>query len=333
MLGIQYFNFICSAAMIAVMSLTSPGHAEPVILRIDSPLGPDHSSSKAMETFRTELVHRTKGAVDAVVSTEMKGGSPKELIDGVRTGAVFAFPCPVPYFSRLVPEIDALGLPFVLPDANHARRAVDGAAGKLIEARLIEKGFVPLAWMALGSRHVTNSKRPLRTLDDFKGLRIRVQPSEIYMASFRALGANPVAMDFANVYTALKQGDIDAQETPYYPIYSAKFYEVQKYLSDTGHVFDLIVFVASKKALADLPPDQQKAVRDAARIAAAQEWKMAAAVDETAFATLKANGMQFDPVPSATRAAFKKAMSRVIDGARQRIGAELVDQIVAAGRR
>jgi TRAP-type transport system periplasmic protein len=326
-------SFIRSAAVIAMMSLATSALAEPVILQIDSPLGPDHSSSKAMETFRTELVGRTHGALDIAFSTEMKGGSTKELIDGIRAGAVFAVPCPVPSFSRLVPEIEALGLPFVFKDADHARRAVDGAAGKLIEARLVAKGFVPLAWMALGLRHVANAKRPLKTLEDFKGLKIRVQPSEIYMAAFRALGANPVAMDFSNIYIALQQHDIDAAESPYYPIYSAKFYEVEKYLSDTGHVFDLIVFVASRKAFTALPPEQQKAIRDAARVAAAQEWKMQAAVDDAAFATLKAKGMQFDPIPDATRVAFTKAMSGVIDSTRQRLGADLVDQVVAAGRR
>jgi tripartite ATP-independent transporter DctP family solute receptor len=221
----------------------------------------------------------------------------------------------------------------VLKDADHARRAVDGAVGKLIEARLIAKGFVPLGWMALGARHVTNAKRPLKTLSDFQGLKIRVQPSETHMAIFRALGANPVAMDIKDVYTALHQGDIEAQENPYYPIYSYKFYNVQKYVSDTGHIFDLIVFIASKKTFTGLPPEQQRAIRDAATAAAVQEWKMAAAVDETAFVALKANGMQFDPIPGATRLAMKKALVDVIDSARKRIGAELVDQVVAAGRR
>jgi TRAP-type transport system periplasmic protein len=116
-------------------------------------------------------------------------------------------------------------------------------------------------------------------------------------------------------------------------MYNAKFYDVQKYLSDTGHVFELIIFIASKKTFAGLPPEQRKAVRDAARIAAAQQWKMAAEMDEAAFAGLKASGMQFDPIPATTRTGFKKAMSGVIDGARQRMGAALVDQVVAAGRR
>lgn len=328
----QAMRSICAAA-IAVMSLAWPVRAEPLVLRIGSPFAPEHSSSKAVEIFRTEVVRRTQGAVDVEFFPSMRLGGTKELIDGLRADTIFAVPSPIPYLSRLVPETEALSLPFVFKDGEHARGAVDGAVGKLIEARLVAKGFIPLGWMALGARHVTNSKRPLKTLDDFKGLRIRVQPSETHMATFRALGASPVAMDIKDVYTALKQGDIDAEENPYEPIYSTRFHEVQKYLSDTGHVFDLILFVASKKTFLQLTPEQQKAIRESARIAIAQQWKMAASVDATAFEALKASGMQFDPIPATTRAVLKKAMSGVIDGARQRMGATLVDQVIAAGRK
>jgi tripartite ATP-independent transporter DctP family solute receptor len=286
-----------------------------------------------VEIFRSELARRTQGALDVEFAPAMKLGGPKELIDGLRADKIFAVAAPMAYLSRLVPETEALSLPFVFKDADQARQAGDGAVGKLIETKLVAKGFLPLGWMALGARHVTNARRPLKTLDDFKGLKIRVQPSETHMAAFRALGASPVAMDFKDVDTALQQGDIDAQENPYEVIHSYKFYEVQKYLSDTGHIFDLIVFVAGKKMFAGLPPEHQKAVRDAARIATVQQWKMAAAVDEAAFAALKDSGMQFDPIPATTRVAFKKAMSGVIDGARQRMGPALVDQVVAAGRR
>jgi tripartite ATP-independent transporter DctP family solute receptor len=325
--------FIRTAAILVAASLTSLAQAEPVILRIGSTLGPEHASSKAMEIFKTEVAHRTQGALEIAFFPDGQLGGAKEAIDGMRAESIFAVPAPIPYLSRLVPETEALGLPFVFKDADHAHRAVDGTFGKLIEARLIAKGYVPLGWMALGARHATNARRPLKTLNDFEGLKIRVQPSEIHMAIFRALGANPVAMDIKDVYTALQRGDIEAQENPYYPIYSNKFYNVQKYVSDTGHIFDLIVFIAGKKTFTGLPPEQQKAIRDAATVAAVQEWKIAAAVDEAAFAALKANGMQFDPVPDATRIAMKKAMVGVIDSARKHIGAELVDQVVAAGRR
>jgi tripartite ATP-independent transporter DctP family solute receptor len=329
----QIMKFVRAAGIAAAILLTLPVNAEPLVLKIRSPFFADHSSSKAVEIFKTELVRRTQGALDVEFAPMGPGGGVKDLIEELRSDAVFATPAPMPYLSRLVPETEALSLPFVLTDADHARRATEGAVGKLIEARLAAKGFVPLGWMALGARHVTNSKRPLKTLDDLKGLKIRVQPSETYMATFRALGANPVAMDVKDVYTALQQGDIDAYEGPYQPMYNAKFYAVQKYLSDTGHVFELLIFLASKKTFAGLPREQQKAIRDAARIATVAQWKMAAAMDREAFSALKANGMQFDPVPATTRVALKKAMSGVIDSAKKRLGAALVDQAVAAGAR
>jgi tripartite ATP-independent transporter DctP family solute receptor len=321
---------ISAAIILAMISLTWPVYAEPLVLRIG--FAPEHRAfNKAMEIFQTELTRRTRAALEIEFVPTLKLGGVKELIDGLRADKLFAALSPMAYLSRLVPETEALSLPFVFKDADHARQAGDGAVGKLIEARLVAKGFISLGWMALGARHVTNARGPLKTLDDFKGLKIRVQPSETHMATFRALGANPVAMDIKEVHKALQQGDIDAEENPYEVVQSFEFHEVQKYLSDTGHVFDFVIFVASKKTFASLPPEQQKAIRDAARIATAQQWKMAAAVDEAAFAALKESGMQFDPIPAPTRVEFKKAMSSVIDGARKRLGAELVDQAIAAG--
>jgi tripartite ATP-independent transporter DctP family solute receptor len=326
-------SFIYAAAVVAVTLLTSPAHTEPVVLRIGSSFGPEHSTSKAIEIFKTEVVRRTQGAVDVEYYPALKLGGPKDLLDGMRAGTVFATPSTPAYLSRTIPEIEVLDLPFVIKDLASARRVADGAIGKLIGARLTAKGFVMLGWMVLGSRHVTNAIRPVKTLDDLKGLRIRVQPSETHIATFRALGANPVMLDIKEVYTALRQGDIDAEENPYYPIYSNKFYEVQRYLSDTGHLFDLSQFIASQKIFSALSPEQQQAIRDAARIAVAEQWKLAPQVEADALADLKAHGMQFDPIPNATRVAMKKATAGVIANARQRIGAALVDQYVAMGGR
>jgi TRAP-type transport system periplasmic protein len=323
---------VTAAVIVGVMPLTSPVYAEPLVLRIGT--APEHRAfNKAMDTFKTELVRRTQAALDVEFVPSMRLGGPKELIDELRADKIFAVPTPMAYLSRLVPETEALSLPFVFKDADHARQAGDGPVGKLVETKLAAKGFISLGWMALGARHVTNARRPLKTLEDFKGLKIRVQPSEIHMATFRALGASPVAMDVKDVYKALQQGDIDAEENPYEVIHGFEFYEVQKYLSDTGHIFDLVFFIASRKTFTGLPPEQQKAVRDAARIATAQQWKIAAVVDEAAFAALKESGMQFDPIPATTRVAFKKAMSSVIDSTRKRLGADLVDQVIAAGSR
>jgi tripartite ATP-independent transporter DctP family solute receptor len=324
-------SFVVVATAAAIQFVASLAHAQPVTLRISSTLGADHTSSKAMQIFKAELAQRSNSAIDVDLSFNMQLGGAKELIDNVRAGSMFATWVGVAYVSRLVPEVEAVSLPFVFRDADHAMRAIDGAVGKLIEAKLRAKGFTALAWMDLGARQVTNSKRPLKSLDDFKDLKLRVQPNETHLAVFRALGAKPVAMDIKDVYAALQQEDIDGQENPYSITDLNKYFESQKYLSNSGHVLDFIILVANNKIFTGLPPEQQKAIRAAARVAAIQQRKMAAAAEVAALADLKAKGMQFDPLPPETRVALRTATASVIDSMRKRVGAELVDQVVAQG--
>ena len=326
-------SFVGATTTAAILAFASLAQAQPVALRIAGAFGAEHTSSKAMEIFKVELARRSQGLIEVEIIPDMKLGGAKDLIDGVRAESVFATWVGVAFVSRLVPEVEAVSLPFLFKNYDQATRAVDGTVGKLIEAKLSAKGFTALAWMELGARHVTNAKRPLKTLNDFKGLKIRMQPNETHLATFRALGASPVAMDIKDVYVALQQGHIDGQENPYSVIHANKYFETQKYLSDTGHILDLIVFIANKKTFMSFAPEQQKAIRDAARIAAMQQRKMAAEGEATALADLKAKGMQFDPLPPATRIALRRATAGVIDGVRRRVGAELVDKVVAETRR
>jgi TRAP-type C4-dicarboxylate transport system substrate-binding protein len=182
--------------------------------------------------------------------------------------------------------------------------------------------------MELGARHVTNAKRPLKSLDDFKGLKLRMQPNQTHLATFRALGANPVAMDVKELYSALQQGVVDGQENPYPIIHANRYFEVQKYLSDTGHFFDFIILIANKQMLDGLTAEQKTAAREAARVAVDQQRKMAADAEAATLADLKAKGMQFDPLPAETREALRKASSGVVDEVRKRIGAEVVDKVL-----
>jgi tripartite ATP-independent transporter DctP family solute receptor len=317
----------------AILAFASLAQAQPVTLRIAGAFGAEHTSSKAMEIFKAELARRTHDAVEVEIIPDMKLGGAKDLIDGVRAESIFATWVGVAFVSRLVPEVEAVSLPFLFKDYDHAMRAIDGSVGKLIEEKLSAKGFTALAWMELGARHVTNAKRPLKTLSDFKGLKIRMQPNETHLATFRALGASPVAMDIKDVYAALQQGHIDGQENPYSVIHANKYYETQKYLSDTGHILDLIVVIANKKTFLSLTPEQQKAMREAAKVAAIQQRKMAAEGEAAALADLKAKGMEFDPLPRSTRVALRKATAGVIDSVRKRVGTELVDKVVMEARR
>jgi tripartite ATP-independent transporter DctP family solute receptor len=324
-------SFAGAALATAVLAISPPAEAQGTTLQIESNIPATHATSRAMQIFKDEVARLSGGSIDVEVSA----GSPrsqKELIDGVHVGTIFAMWAGLGYFSRLVPEIQAVSLPFIFDNYDEAMRVLAGPVGRLLATKLEAKGFTVLAWMELGELHVTNSKRPLRTVDDFKGLRLRVLPNPTHLATFQALGARPVAMDLKDVDAALQQGDIDGEEQDYDVHYSKKFYESQKYLSDTRHFLDFHFLVANKRVFTSLDPGQQKAVREAAAIAAIQQRKMATEVEATALARLKDAGVQFDPLPAATRAALRRATAGVINDVRKQVGADVVNKVLAANR-
>jgi TRAP-type transport system periplasmic protein len=323
---------VAGAALAATLLALAPAaQAQPATLRMHGVYAAEDTSSKAMEIFKTEA-ERLSGrtlAIELIPDTPNAGGA-REVMDEVRTQKAFGTWIGAPGFSRLVPEIGALSLPFVFDNYDQVARALKGPVGATIETKLAAKGFMVLGWMQWGMRHVMNSKRPLKTIDDFNGLKIRVQVNETHLATFRALGANPVALDLKDILPALRQGDIDGYEGPYSTIYNYKFYEYQKYISDSAHVLDLIAVVVNRQAFLSLNPHEQRAIREAAATACAQQWKMAAAQDAEALVKLKENGLQFDPLPRETRTALHRATAVVVDDTRKRFGDKVVDSILAS---
>ncbi len=307
--------------------------AEAQTLRIAGNFAPNHSSSKTMELFKGELKRITGGALDVDLFPGMQLGGAKENVDAVRAGTIFGTWVGTAFVSRLVPEIEAVSLPFLFENRESAFRVMDGPVGDLLEQKLGAKGFTALGWMELGSRQTTNNKRPIKTLDDFKGLKIRMQPNETHLATFRALGANPIAMDVKELYSALQQGVVDGQENPYPIIQTNRFFEVQKFLSNTNHFFDFIVLVANKRQFEALKPEQKDAVRQAVKTAVEGQRKMAAEEDRAALEDLKAKGMQFDEISPATAAELRKATAGIVDEVKKRAGAELVDRVVAEAQK
>jgi TRAP-type C4-dicarboxylate transport system substrate-binding protein len=213
------------------------------------------------------------------------------------------------------------------------QQTIEGPVGKLIESKLDAKGFTVLCWGELGARNVMNAKRPLKTVADFKDLRIRVQPSEIYLATFRALGAVPLATDVRDIRAGLQQGDLDGIDTSYSIVYGYKYHQYMKYVSDTNHFLEPVIFIVNKNMLMRLTPEQQNAVRDAAKVAVIQQRKMEAEQEAYAFKGLQAEGLQFDPMPPETRIAMRNVMTGVISRLKNSIGAALVDKVVADATR
>ncbi len=313
----------------AALALAASGAAQAQTLRIAGNFAPDHSTSKAMEIFKTELAKRSGGALNADLFPGMQLGGARENVDAVRAGTIFGTWIGTAFVSRLVPEVEAISLPFLFPDSRTALRIIDGEVGTLLDEKLAAKGFVALGWMELGARHTTNSKHPIKAMADFKGLKVRMQPNETHLATFRALGANPIAMDVKELYSALQQGVVDGQENPYPIIQANRYFEVQKYVTNTGHFFDFAPIVANKKQFDALKPEHKTALMEAMKVAVTAQREMAAEADRAALADLKAKGMQFDEVSPEFAAELRKATADVVEGVKKRVGAELVDRVIA----
>lgn len=298
-------------------------------LQIAGNFATSHPSSVAVEkVFKQEVARLTNNKLQVDVFPAMQLGGAKENVDGVRAGTLGMTWVGAAFMSRIAPEIEAVSLPFVFSNREAAYRVIDGPVGKAIDKKLLEKGFVVLGWMELGMRHVTNSKGPIKSVDDLKGMKIRMQPNETHLASFRALGANPVAMDVKELYSALEQKVVDGQENPYTVIDANRFAEVQKYLSNSSHFFDFIVVVASKRVFDKMSPANQAAVREAMAKTVAYQRKLAAEEEQKSLNNLKAK-MTYTEIPPETFAQMRKMTAPVIESVKKRAGAELVDQVLA----
>jgi len=234
------------------------------------------------------------------------------------------------FYDKLVPELGAATLPFAATSANQAICEVEGDFGRYIEDKVSEKGILLLGWGQIGARHITNNKRPIKKVEDLQGLKIRTPSGDAWNLTFRAVGANPTPIDIAELYSALQQGVVDGQENPYDNMLVRKFYQVQKYVSNTAHFYDWAGFLVNKAAFEALNPDQQKAVREAMFSAVAIQRAISERENKTALQGLIKGGMQYDPLSPAEIAKFREATRPVYTEMRRRLGDHVMDLAEAA---
>jgi TRAP-type transport system periplasmic protein len=278
-------------------------------------IGADTLSQKLKSSFGKRFV------VDPRVGNAI--GSENTIMAGVQSGAVDMAVISGGVVSATVPELSVFDIPFLFRDQAHAKAVMQGPIGGQIGAKFADKGLVLLALGKQGFRNLTNSKRPVRTPDDIKGLKIRVIPNETYKMAFQALGAEVIPMEFPLVYAALKDGRLDGQENPVPTIASSRFEEVQKYLSLTGHFFAPIAFVANRAMFEQLDPADQEALKTAAKAGAEATWE--AQLDAPKLQELRAGGMEI--IEKVDRQPFADAVKRLDPEFEKRFGKELIAAI------
>ncbi len=213
----------------------------------------------------------------------------------------------------IVKEFGLLDFPFSVTTYAQADALLDGPLGQALIAKLPEKGLVALGYWDLGFRNVTNSKRPIQKPEDLEGLKLRVIPNPVFLDTFKAFKANPVPMPFAELYGALESKAVDGQENPFAVILSNKFYEVQKFVSATNHVYAANILLVSKRFWDKLSPAEQKIMHDAADETRSYQRQVSRAAAQKAVAELQVKGMQFNEVPAAEQARMAQVAKPVTD--------------------
>ncbi len=239
--------------------------AAQTTMKINISIAQNSHQGVAIDTFAKEVEKRTGGRYKIQTFYNGSLGGERESIEAVQLGTqelTFSSTGPVPNF---VPDAKILDIPFLFRDKAHARAVLDGPIGQEMLTKFDSKGFKALAWAENGMRNMTNSKRAVNAPEDLKGLKMRTMENPVHVAAYKGLGIVTTPMAFPEVFTALQQGTVDGQENPLSVIMAAKFDQVQKYLSLTGHVYSPAIFLMNKATFDKLSAADKQAFLDAAK--------------------------------------------------------------------
>jgi tripartite ATP-independent transporter DctP family solute receptor len=285
----------------------------------------NHPLYQVLLRFAGNVKKKTNGAIEVQVYGTGELGSQLNILTGLQTGIIDLCAHTSGFIDTLFPQFQVLDLPFLFPDLTSAEKVLDGPIGTQLANLMPSKGIYALTYGYWGWRVTSTIDRKVPEPKDMKGLKIRVQPGPIFSATFRELGANPIAIDFSEIYLALSQRTIEAIETPIISLPAAKHYEVVKVINLTNHVYNAGVLMVSKRKFDSLPANLQADLRTAAT-EMQPDWRKSMVektTETTAF--LKGNGLTFVDVD---RPAYRKATQGVYTQFRSIVGADLFDKVI-----
>ncbi|WP_419775952.1 TRAP transporter substrate-binding protein [Peribacillus frigoritolerans] len=288
-----------------------------------------HPQGKGMEKFKELVEEKSGGKMKVQNFFDATLGDDQKMTEALQGGLQEVT---VPSTSPLVGMIKEFGIydfPFVFNNEEEAYTVLDGAVGKKLLDKLPEHDLVGLGYWENGFRNLTNSKHPVKTAEDFKGLKLRTMQNEVHLDAFSKLGANPSPMAFSEVFTALETGTVDGQENPLATIQTQKYNEVQEYLSLTNHVYTPFVFLVSKKFWDDLSEQEQEIMSEAAQEAGKYQREVNQKENEKALNYLKGEGMKINEVEPEEMEKMKKAIQPVTDEYAKKFGPDLVEEMMS----
>ncbi|GHG31444.1 TRAP transporter substrate-binding protein [Paracoccus aerius] len=290
---------------------------------VSLPLGPQSHQAVGVHKFGEELERLSEGRLKIRPHYDNALGAEREVVEGIGLGLIDMGITSTGPMGGFTNEFLLFDLPYIFRDHEHAHAFLDSEHGETLAQRLEDAASVKiLAWMENGFRYNTNSVRPIKTLEDMRGIKHRTQESSVQVDTWTALGANAAPMAWTEVFTALQQGVMESQENPIPTIYDVKFHEVQDYLNMTQHVYSPAPLMIGAQLFASLSPEDQAIMLEAAEIATPVQREASREMEERLVGELETLGME---VTYPDLAPFREAVQPVIAKWKDTVGTELVD--------
>ena len=304
-----------ATAAIAITLLAVPAHAQVQerTIRWGHLNNTDHPVSLGVQKFAEILATKSGGKLKVREFAASQLGNEMQMQSALRGGTQEMLSASTTSLASVVKEFGLLDFPFAVSTTAQAEALVAGPFGQAMIDVLPEKDLIGLGYWGLGFRNATNSSRSIAKVEDFAGLKLRVIPNPVFLETFKALKANPVPMNFGELYTALENKTVDGQENPYTVILSNKFYEVQKFVSATNHAYTQNILLVSKKFWDKLSSEEQKMMREAVAETRDYQREQTRIQTDKALAELKAKGMTFNEIAPAEYARMQQATKAVAE--------------------
>ena len=308
---------------LAALGTAQAQDIKPRNIRFGYGLNEQSNQGRATKVFAEQVAKLSGGKMKIRAFGAASLGSDVQMQQALIGGAQEMMVGSTATLVGITKEMALWDTPFLFNDTHEADAILDGPIGEKIKAKLEEKGLVGLVYWENGFRNLTNSKHPVNKLEDLDGIKLRVMQNNVFLESFKALGANAIPLPFSELFSALETTAVDGQENPFNTILSSKFYEVQKYLTVTNHVYSPWIVLVSKKYWDGLSATEKKVLMDAGKTSRDFERKDTRDEAAKALADLKSKGMKVSELSPSEAGRMRNKLSQVNASIAQNVGPDL----------
>jgi len=318
---------IAALGVAAALPASAAGDFKSRNIRLSNGLAQEHPVGNGVKVFNQCLQEKSGGKMKITAYWSSSLGDDMQATQALRSGTQEAVITSSSPLVGLVPALGVFDLPFLFSNEKEADTIMDGDFGDFINSKLDAVGVVNLAYWENGFRNLSNSKHPVTKWEDFGDLKLRVMQNNIFLDTFKTMGANATPMAFGEVFTALETHAIDGQENPFVTIDTSKFYEVQKYISVTNHAYTPFLVLFSKPIWNRYSDDEKAALRECAVLGGKEERKVIREMNGESLAKIEKAGLKVNKISPEEQKRMREKVQVVYEQHKATIGADVVDRV------